>query len=123
MTVSLLRTDDADKQRAFLSLLARPVVTPWTDPDNYTLVHRHAHTLELWCKRLDYRLAHLDQCYRLRRVPIVGTDAVAHRTPPERAELLLTLYAAACLDEHREDSITLQELSDLVRLSAAGRSG
>lgn len=123
MTVTMARADDADKQRAFLSLLSSPVITPWTDPTAYTIVRRHARTIDQWCRRLDYRLVHLDQCYRLRRVPLAGGDAVGHRAPPERAELLLTLYAAACLDDHREDSITLQDLSDLVRLSAAGRSG
>ena len=123
MTVSMTRAEDADKQRAFLSLLANPVMTPWGDAEAYALVHRHARTLETWCKRLGYQLAHLDQCYRLRRVPVGEGAVVAHRTPPDRAVLLLALYAAACLDEHREDSITLQEISDVVRLSAAGRSG
>lgn len=123
MSESMRRADDADKQRAFLGLLANPVVTPWTDPPLYTLVHRHAHTLTTWCKRLDYQLVHLDQCYRLRRRPLAGTVAIPHRAHPERAELLLTLYAAICLDDHRTDSITLQELSDVVRLSTAGRRG
>lgn len=123
MTVSLTRADDADKQRAFLILLANPVVTAWTDPGGYGLVHRHAHTLGVWCARLGYQLAHLDQCYRLRRTPIAGTVAQPEGLPPERALLLLVLYAAACLDDHRDDSITLQELSDTVRLSAAGRGG
>ncbi|RRD48111.1 DUF2398 family protein [Arachnia propionica] len=123
MTLSMTRADDADKQRAFLSLLANPVVTPWNDAEAYALVHRHARTLETWCKRMGYRLAHLDQCYRLRRVPVADETISGHRAPPARAVLLLALYAAACLDEHREDSITLQEISDVVRLSAAGRSG
>lgn len=123
MSESMRRADDADKQRAFLGLLANPVVTPWTDPALYTLVHRHAHTLSIWCKRLDYQLAHLDQCYRLRRTPLDGTVAIPHRLHPDKAELLLTLYAAIGLDDHREDSITIQELSDMVRLSAAGRNG
>ncbi|MDO5092902.1 MAG: DUF2398 family protein, partial [Propionibacteriaceae bacterium] len=121
--MNMTRADDADKQRAFLSLLANPVVTPWTDAATYTLVHRHANTIARWGKRLGYKLAHLDQCYRLRRIPLPGPVTVGHRTPPDRAELLLTLYTAACLDDHREDSITLQDLSDHVRLSLAGRQG
>lgn len=123
MSVSMLRADDADKQRAFLALLARPLVTPWTDASNYALVHRHARVLEVWCRRLNYRLAHLEQCYRLRRLPLAGNVATPVRSHPGRAELLLGLYAAACLEDHREESITLQELSDMVRLSAAGRNG
>ncbi|GAB3624152.1 hypothetical protein GCM10027418_22360 [Mariniluteicoccus endophyticus] len=123
MTVSMARAEDADKQRAFLSLLANPIVTPWGDAEAYALVHRHARTLETWCKRMGYQLAHLDQCYRLRRIPVGDETIAGHRTPPDRAVLLLALYAAVCLDEHREDSITLQEVSDVVRLSAAGRSG
>ncbi len=123
MTVSMLRADDADKQRAFLALLANPLITPWANPADYALVHRHARVLTTWCRRLNYQLAHLDRCYRLRRIAVVGGVAVPVRARPDRAELLLTLYAAACLDDHREDSITLQELSDLVRLSSAGRNG
>ncbi len=123
MTVSLSRADDADKQRAFLVLLANPVVTAWTDPSGYALVHRHAHILQTWSARLGYQLAHLDQCYRLRRIPIAGDVAQPEGPAPKRSLLLLVLYSAACLDDHRDDSITLQELSDTVQLSAAGRGG
>lgn len=123
MTGSMYRSDDADRQRAFLTLLANPAITPWVDEAGYALVHRHEHTLGIWAKRLGYQIAHLDQCYRLRRVPIEGEVAVPIAAHPPRGVLLLSLYAAACLDEHREDSITLQELSDLVQLSAAGRGG
>lgn len=119
MTESMLRVYDADKQRAFVGLLAQQTVTPWSDQALYALVHRHAHALTTWCSRLGYRLAHIDQCYRLRRVPIAGTVAFPVGEPPSKFELLLTLYAAACLDDRREDSITLQELSDDVHLSTA----
>ncbi|WP_028707412.1 DUF2398 family protein [Propionicicella superfundia] len=120
MTESMRRADDADKQRAFLGLLSSQVVTPWSHPALYPLVHRHAATLTTWCGRLDYRLVHLDRCYRLRRVPLDGGVAVPDGEAPRRAVLLLTLYAAACLDDHHEDAITLQELSDVVRLATAG---
>ena len=123
MTESMQRADDADKQRALLGLLASQVVTPWSHPILYPLVHRYASTLTTWCARLGYRLVHLDRCYRLRRVPIDGAVAIPDGDPPRRNVLLLTLYAAACLDDHREDTITLQELSDLVRLATAGFSG
>lgn len=120
MSESMLRADQADRQRAMVGLLAHQLVTPWTNPELYALVHRHAHILSTWSARLGYRLAHIDQCYRLRRIPIDGTVAVPIGSPPSRSELLLLLYAAACLDDHREESITLQDLSDVVHLSTAG---
>ncbi|SHI82398.1 TIGR02678 family protein [Tessaracoccus bendigoensis DSM 12906] len=123
MTESMLRVYDADQQRAFVGLLANQTVTPWSDAPLYALVHRHAQTLATWCARLGYRLAHIDQCYRLRRVPIDATVAVPVGDPPSRFELLLTLYAAACLDDRREDSVTLQDLSDDVHLSTASVGG
>ena len=76
MTESMLRVYDADQQRAFVGLLAKQTVAPWSDSALYPLVHRHAQTLAIWCARLGYRLAHIDQCYRLRRVPIDGTVAL-----------------------------------------------
>lgn len=123
MSESMQRADDADKQRAFLGLLACQLVTPWSHPTIYPLVHRHAATLTTWSARLGYRLVHLDRCYRLRRVPIDGRVAAPVVEPPRRHVLLLALYAAACLDDHREDTITLQELSDVVRLATWGRGG
>lgn len=120
MSESMQRADDADKQRAFLGLLSSQVVTPWSHPALYPLVHRHASTLTTWSARLGYRLVHLDRCYRLRRVPIDGGVAIPDGEAPRRSVLLLALYAAACLDDHREDAITLQELSDVVRLATAG---
>lgn len=123
MSESMLRADRADKQRAMVGLLAHQLVAPWTSPELYALVHRHAHTLTTWCGRLGYQLAHIDQCYRLRRVPIDGEVAAPVGPPPSRSGLLLVLYAAACLDDHREESITLQELSDVVHLSTAGLGG
>ena len=123
MTESMLRVYDADQQRAFVGLLAKQTVAPWSDSALYPLVHRHAQTLAIWCARLGYRLAHIDQCYRLRRVPIDGTVALPVGDPPSRFELLLTLYTAACLDDRRDDSVTLQELSDDVHLSIAAVGG
>lgn len=122
MTESMQRADDAYKQHAFVGLLANQSVAPWSDAALYALVHRHAPILTTWCARLGYRLAHIDQCYRLRRVPIEQGVALPVADPPSRFELLLTLYAAACLDDRREDSITLQDLSDDVALSTAALS-
>lgn len=121
--IELLRVYEADKQRAFVGLLANPTVTPMSDPVLYTLVHRHAPALDTWCGRLGYRLVHIDQCYRMRRVPIDGAVAFPVEAPPSRFELLLTLYAAACLDDRRDDSVTLQDLSDDVHLSTAALGG
>ena len=49
----------ADRQRAFVGLLACPLVTPWSNEALYLLVHRHFHALQTWCQRVDYRLIHL----------------------------------------------------------------
>ena len=95
MSESMQRADDADKQRAFLGLLACQLVTPWSHPTIYPLVHRHAATLTTWSARLGYRLVHLDRCYRLRRVPIDGRVAAPVVEPPRRHVLLLAQYAAA----------------------------
>ncbi len=123
MTESMLRAYEADKQRAFVGLLANQTVTPWSDSALYALVHRHAQTLATWCTRLGYRLAHIDQCYRLRRVPVDQQVAFPVGDSPSRFELLLTLYAAACLEDRRQDSVTLQDLSDDVQLSTAALGG
>lgn len=123
MSESMLRSEREDQQRAFVGLLAAQLVAPWTDPPLHILVHRHVRVLTTWCGRLGYRLGHIDQCYRLRRVPVEGTAAVPDGAPPPRSELLLLLYSAACLDDHRMESITLQEISDVVHLSTAGLGG
>ena len=60
----------ADRQRAFVGLLACPLVTPWSNEALYLLVHRHFHALQTWCQRVDYRLIHVEQSYRLRRLPL-----------------------------------------------------
>ncbi|WP_278972154.1 DUF2398 family protein [Mobiluncus mulieris] len=145
----------ADRQRAFVGLLACPLVTPWSNEALYLLVHRHFHALQTWCQRVDYRLIHVEQSYRLRRLPLTPTPAeappdatpetpaIAPEAPPEtspanpalgvtippqpetptRGQLLLRLYAAACLDGQNRSSVTLQDLSNEVRNSAAARHG
>lgn len=112
---SFSRVDLAERQTAFTGLLAHPLVTPWTQPHLYALVHRHEHTINLWCARLGYRLVRIDQCYRLRRPAIAGRSAVPRGTPPSRRPLIFALLVAAVLEDYRQDSVTLQEISDDMR--------
>lgn len=117
--LSFRAVDLADKQTAFAGLLASPLVTPWTDPGLYALVTRHEHDLETWCARLGYRLVRVDRTVRLRRTPVGGPPAVPAGEPPRRRPLVLTLVVAAALEDQRDDSVTLQELSDAVRRTTA----
>lgn len=117
--MSFSRADLVERQSAFTGLLAHPLVTPWTLPDLYRLIHRHEHTLELWCARLGYRLVRIDQGFRLRRVPVSGSGAVPRGLPEPRRPMVLALLVAAILEDHRQDSITLQEISDALRHFAA----
>jgi len=112
---SFSRADLSEQQAAFTGLLAHPLVAPWTFPDLFRLVNRHQHRLDLWCARLNYNLLRIDQCFRLRRVPINGRLVVPTGTPPSRRILVLALLAAAILEDERQDSITLQDISDAVR--------
>lgn len=121
---SFSRADLTERQAAFTGLLAHPLVAPWTQPALYALVHRHEHTLAVWCARLGYRLIRIDQCFRLRRSPIEGRTAIPRESPPARRPMVLALLVAAILEDRRQDSITLQEISDDVRhFAAANRFG
>ena len=113
--MSFSRADLVERQTAFTGLLAHPLVTPWTHPDLYRLIHRHDHTIEVWCARLGYRLVRIDQGFRLRRVPIGGQVATPRSLPEPRRPMVLALLVAAILEDHRQDSIILQEISDAVR--------
>jgi len=116
MTVpSFYSSELSDRQSAFLGLLAHPLVTPWAFPALYSLVVRHHQGLEQWCARLGYRLLRIDQCFRLLRTPLGGRPAIPRGLPPSRRILILALLAAAILEDERQDSITLQEISDAVR--------
>lgn len=112
---SFSRVDLTERQTAFTGLLAHPLVTPWTQPQLYALVHRHEHTISLWCSRLGYRLVRIDQCFRLRRPAIAGRAAVPRGTPSARRPLIFALLVAAILEDYRQDSVTLQEISDDMR--------
>lgn len=113
------RADIAERQAAFTGLLAHPLVNPWKRPTLYALVTRHERTIDLWCARLGYRLVRIDQCFRLRRTPIDGRVAVPPGRPRPRRPLVLALLVAAILEDQRQDSVTLQEISDAVRHFAA----
>lgn len=119
--MSFSRADLVERQSAFNGLLAHPLVTPWTHSNLYRLIHRHEHTLGLWCARLGYRLVRIDQGFRLRRVPISGSVAAPRGLPGPRRPLVLALLVAAVLEDYRQDSITLQEISDALRHFAAAK--
>ncbi|SDB93659.1 TIGR02678 family protein [Raineyella antarctica] len=118
-SLSFRAVDLADKQTAFTGLLACPLVTPWVDPTLYALVTRHERELETWSARLGYRLSRIDRCIRLRRPPLGALPAVPAGRPPHRRPLVLALLVSAALEDQREDSVTLQELSDTVRRLSA----
>lgn len=117
--LSFRAIDLADKQAAFTSLLASPIVAPWVDAARYALVTRHERDLETWCRRLGYRLQRIDRCVRLRRVPLAGQTAVPSGEVPRRRPLVLALVVASAIEDQREDSVTLQELSDFVKRGTA----
>jgi Protein of unknown function (DUF2398) len=120
MTGLSFRTVDlAEKQTAFASLLASPVVTPWTDAILYRLVTRHERDLETWFARLGYRIVRVDRTIRLRRTPVGGPAAVPAGEPPRRRPFVLALVVAAALEDQRDDSVTLDELSDAARRTTA----
>lgn len=120
MTSLSFRTVDlAEKQTAFASLLATPVVTPWTDANLYRLITRHQRDLETWFARLGYRIVRVDRTIRLRRTPAGGPAAVPNGAQPRRRPFVLALVVAAALEDQRDDSVTLDELSDAARRTTA----
>lgn len=107
--------DLAGRQSAFTGLLATPVVAPWLDPGLFALVNRHEHELVQWCARLGYRIARIDRCLRLRRPPLGVRPVVPQGAAPARRPLVWALAVAASLEDQREDSVTLEGLSDALR--------
>jgi uncharacterized protein (TIGR02678 family) len=109
----------AEAQSAFVGLLARPLLTASTDQELHRLVRRHQRRLTDWCQRCDYRLVAVGGVFRLHRSP--ATVPVAHPAvaePPSRRELVLTLVAAAALEEV-DATTTIQGISDAVRAASA----
>jgi uncharacterized protein (TIGR02678 family) len=103
-------------QRAFVGLLARPLVTPASDPALHRGVTRNARAVSASARRLGYRLATVGRAIRLVRVPVAGT--VAAPPPPldrpgRRVLALTCVLAAAC--EDTSGSATLARLSGIVQ--------
>ncbi|WP_036495551.1 TIGR02678 family protein [Nocardia sp. BMG111209] len=111
--------DEVDLRRAFVGLLANPVVDRRRDPELFGLVRHPRHRVELsnwFSSRLGYRLVVTDTGARLFRLPLGDTVIAPRRVemPPRRA-LVLALLAAAAAEE-AEEITTTQDLSDRVRV-------
>jgi uncharacterized protein (TIGR02678 family) len=105
-----------DAQRAFTGLLARPLVTPASDPVLHRAVTRNARAVGSSARRLGYRVATIGRAIRLVRVPLAGT-VTAPPPPldrPDRRVLALACgLAAVC--EDTTGGATLARLSRLVQ--------
>ncbi|MQY29475.1 DUF2398 family protein [Nocardia aurantia] len=111
--------DEVDRRRAFVGLLAQPVLDRRRDPELFGLVRHPGHRPELshwFSSRLGYRLVVTDTGARLFRLPLGDTVIAPRRVelPPRRALVLALLAAAAA--EDAEDITTTQDLSDRVRV-------
>lgn len=109
-----------DVQRAFVGLLARPLVTPASAPTLHRAVTRNAVPVSSSARRLGYRLATIGRAIRLVRVPVAGT-VTAPPPPadrPDRRVLALTC-ALAAVCEDTSGGATLARLSGLVQELAA----
>lgn len=113
--------DVREAQRAFLGLLARPLVTPATDATLHRQVVQRQQTVIDYARRVGYRIQRVGQAVRLIRVPL-GGEVTAPPWPdgaPDRRLLSLACRLAACCEDI-SGAVTLQRLSDMVRdLSAA----
>lgn len=105
-----------DAHRAFVGLLARPLVTPATDPELHRLVVRHLKAVTDAARRLGYRVQRVGRTVRLVRVPVAGavTAPPMPADAPARRVLSLACCLAACCEEI-SGTVTLQRLSDMVR--------
>jgi uncharacterized protein (TIGR02678 family) len=103
-------------QRAFVGLLARPLVTPASAPALHRAVTRNAQAVGSSARRLGYRLATVGRAIRLVRVPIAGavTAPPAPLDRPDRRVLALTCALAATCED-TSGSATLARLSGLVQ--------
>jgi|GEM_PF-3459610 len=111
--------DEVDRRRAFVGLLANPVLDRRRDPELFGLVRHPRHRLELsswFSSRLGYRLVVTDAGARLFRLPLGDTVIAPRRMEmPSRRALVLALLAAAAAED-AEDITTTQDLSDRVRV-------
>lgn len=119
--------DVLERRRAFVGLLANPVVDRTRHRELFGLVRHPRHRPELvswFSSRLGYRLVVTDSAARLFRLPLGDTVIAPRRVAlPPRRTLVLALLAAAAAED-AEDVTTTQDLSDRVRvLSARADSG
>ncbi|MGW4091711.1 DUF2398 family protein [Nocardia sp. NPDC004750] len=117
--------DDRDalgRRRAFIGLLANPVVDRVRHRELFGLIRHPRHRPELvnwFSSRLGYRLVVTDTAARLFRLPLGDTVLAPRRVnPPPRRALVLALLAAAAAEE-AEDITSTQDLSDRVRVISA----
>jgi uncharacterized protein (TIGR02678 family) len=113
-------TGSRDAKRAFLGLLARPLVTSTSDPELHRLATRHLKTIADSARRLGYRVQSVGRAIRLLRIPVAGqvTAPPAPADVPTRRTLSLACCMAACCED-TAGGVTLQRLSDLVREATA----
>ena len=109
-------------QRAFVGLLARPLVTPDSDSELHRALLVHLKSVGDAARRLGYRVQSVGRAVRLVRVPLLGE--VTAPPPPTDAPTRRVLSLACCMAACCEDTaggVTLQRLSDGVReVTAAG---
>lgn len=105
-----------EAQRAFVGLLAQPLVTAATDTSLYRKVLGNMQRVTDHARRSGYRVQRLGRAVRLIRVPVAGTVALPPRPPhaPGRRLLALICCLAACCEDVN-GTVTLQRLSDMVR--------
>ena len=116
--------NSTEVQRAFVGLLARPLVTPSSDPALHRAVTRNFKGITEIARRLGYRMSFVGRAQRLVRVPVAGTVTVPPPpldAPSRRVLALTCVLAAACEDS--SGGITLAKLSDaVVQLTSAASS-
>ncbi|WP_324197428.1 TIGR02678 family protein [Nocardia cyriacigeorgica] len=111
--------DEVERRRAFVGMLAHPVLDRRRHPELFAAVRNPRHRPELmnwFTNRLGYRLVVTDTTARLFRLPLGDTVIAPRRvTLPARRSLVLALLAAAAAED-TEDITTTQDLSDRVRV-------
>lgn len=107
---------EKEAQQAFLGLLAQPLITPATNRILHRHVLRHQRQVTDHARRAGYRIQRVGRAVRLIRVPVGGRVTAPPRPTgaPGRRLLALACCLAACCEEV-STTVTLQQLSDMVR--------
>lgn len=107
---------EKEAQQAFLGLLAQPLLTPATNRILHRHVLRHQRQITDHARRAGYRIQRVGRAVRLIRTPIGGQVTAPPRPTgaPSRRLLALACCLAACCEEV-STTVTLQQLSDMVR--------